>query len=251
MQKFLFDNRVRLLMTNQKMGDFHPLSVNFMDRLNPVLERLDVNSCLSPVSDSTNKVFVDAETTLERFTRTSYFADAAITKSRRRALMITTADCFVGVVLDPEKMGLALVRLGLKNIYREDGSPSTLENVVKIMRGRTNDKNLLFWFGCGIGNCCYGISDSIFIKKLKNKFGNLSVFGEVEKGPRRGYPAIDLHNIINDEAIRLGLEVCNDRESDHCNSCYPYPGHFFSNVRDSETNSGKLKPKNGVFAMMR
>lgn len=251
MQKFLFDNRVRLLMTNAKMGDFHPLSENFMDRLDPILDRLGATHCISPASNFTNNVFVDVESYLEKFTRSPEYADAVITRNSHRALMITVADCFVGVVFDPDKMGLALVHLGLKNIYREDGSPSALENTVNIMRGRNKKKKLLFWFGGGIGGCCYGIDDEVFVAKLKKRFGNVSVFGLVEKGPRRGYLAIDLHNIIYDEAIRLNLEVCNGHGSDCCSSCHPYPGHFFSNVRDPEAKSDKLRPRNGVFAMMR
>ena len=254
MQKFLFNNAVHLLMTNRKMGDFHPLSENFRDRLNPVLDRLGAIYCLNPVSDFTNRVFVDVEIHPGQFTRSPDFADAIVTKNSHRALMIATADCFAGVVFDPGKRGLALVHLGLKSIYREDGDRSVLENVVRIMGG----KNMLFWFGGGIGNCCYGINDPVFIEKIKDRFGSLSVNGEVEKGPRRGFPAIDLHNIIYNEAVGLGLEVCSDRTSDICTSCYAHPnpngegfGRFFSNVRDSEAGSGVLRPRNGVFVMMK
>ncbi len=254
MQKFLFNNQVRLLMTNVKMGDFNPLSENFMDRLNPVLDRLEATSCVSPASDFTNNIYIDTDISGERFMRSPDYADAVITKNHQRALMIATADCFSGVIFDPKKMGLALVHLGLRNIYREDGSPSTLEKVVEVMRS----KNLLFWFGGGIGNCCYGFEDEKLLSKLRRRYGNLSVSDIVQKGPRKGFYAVDLHNIIFDEAIRLKLEICTDRMTDLCTSCYAHPnpngegfGHFFSNVRDPEAKSGKLRPRNGVFVMMR
>jgi len=257
----IFGGRVRLLIPDRSWGDFNPNSQQGSAAIQTALRELRADDCISPKLACTNKVATEKWSYSRPFTsfwKTEAEADAIITQWPSRAIMINTADCWSGVLYSPDPYALCLVHLGIHNLYRKDGSPTTLAAAVQAMRGPPiSAKELLFWFGGGIHRCCYGYDEGEFLDNLRKRYGPMAAVGLAVNGPSAGKIAVSLNFTIWQEAGRLGLQVEQTLESDICTSCDGLHnpaavefGNYWSHIRSIALGTKEPRPRNGVFAIM-
>lgn len=249
--KKVFDGKVAYIHAGTEIGGYWTY-----ERIWQVAKLLDVTEVFVPTLDFTNRVVafgyspfnfnIHKLTPEENLWRTYESADGGIVCGMYWiGLVIYNADCHIGIIFDHYLRKLCLVHLGLGYFFREDSSPSILENAIKAM-GSSAD-NLLFWFGGGIGPCCNGYNHTDpknleRAQKIQNKFSKDVIKGEVKYGPRKGQVAY--HNGLM--IIRLAEEIgFKEIQFDlTCTSCHGLTdpnvadyGTYFSNVRDLEKRS--------------
>lgn len=248
---------------SEKETNYHPLSVGAGEKIRKLADHFGAEEIFVPRLNFTNKIIsTDFDLSFysfeDCFWQTHNYCDGLLTEKRNIALGICNADCFVGVLFSAFYHRLCVVHLGLKNIYREDDSISTLESAVRAMA--IDPQEISFWCGGGIQKCCYGSDDRDLISKLKKRFGSTVVNGVVVKGPRIGARTIDLHNIIAIEASRLKLKFSSldFMHSYFCTSCAGLKdsvlgemGNYWSNVRDvNRKDNEKIRPRNIALTMI-
>ena len=249
----LFNGQVKFVLTDKLMGDFRLQADGTYSRLKPVLKEIKAVDCIGfRAGRFTNKVVEDEKININfaynHLGLVTGYADGFITERRHQAILMTAADCWSGVLFDKLNHRLCLVHLGLRNLYREDGSQSTLAVAVEKMAKRCPREDLLFWFGGGIQRCCYGFSetDLILLSKLQEKFPSGVITGAlVRKGPRAKNEAVavNLFDIIASEALNLGLRPTITPASHFCTSCSKTGNdyEFWSHVRgDKERNAAMV-----------
>lgn len=246
----LFDGRVEVTFWGKEYGNFSLKDSEF-NRHSAVRHRLDLNRIFLPSVNFTNRVVhMDDKDTYEvkpGMWRTRSKADGGIVFYDLAGISICNADCPIGVLYDSTTHFLCMVHLGLKCFYRPDGSDSILKQALRAMKVSGEQvKDILFWFGAGVGPCCYGLDLDHEIPKwrehnrrqaqeLKDLFGEEAVGGTVKSGPRAGQTAHDLYEMIWNHADALGIEMIEHLMT--CTCCdlgMDGENKYWSNVRDAE-----------------
>ncbi|MDD3887519.1 MAG: laccase domain-containing protein [Patescibacteria group bacterium] len=252
----LFNGKVKYLHLGCP-NDFHPKSNGFKDRMNQVLAILGhhENTLIAPRVQFTNIIatqqpgaFVFEED--NGLWRTSAGADGVLIHNTA-PVAIFNADCHVGILYHHKTHRFALIHLGLKCFYREDGSPNIITQAITSLD--VSARELEFWAGAGIGPCCNGYDHSDpknaeLGKKLNQKFGyeDLPVVGYrykdkychitgfVTNGPRIGQISYDNGSMISRIGINHpGMMVELDPGCTSCQGREQFPDRpqFWSNVR--------------------
>lgn len=193
----LFHGKVKYLHLGCP-DNFHPKSKGFKERINQALSILglyhEFSMVCAPKVQFTNIVvhqgtgnFVFEEE--NGLCRTIIPADGVII-NYRAPIAIFNADCHVGILYH-EKTGLfALIHLGLKCFYREDGSPNIIDQAIAALDAPVHE--LFFWYGAGIGPCCNGYDHSDpQNEELGKKLNQIFRYGE-ENG-LHGFPVVGYH----------------------------------------------------------
>lgn len=222
----LFDSKVKYLHLGCP-DDFHPKSTGFKERMREVLSILsaagirkeaipaaprlqftnivvDVKDCKEYVLENENGLY-----------RTKNFADGTVIREPGMPAAIFNADCHIGILYHFKTHRLALIHLGLKCFYREDGSPDIIWQAIRAL-DKPPTYELQFWFGVGIGACCNGYDHSdpknaALGKKLNEEIGHhFPVVGHNDNfgnpsravlyGPRAGQVTYDNVQMISNVA---------------------------------------------------
>lgn len=272
----LFGGEVWLVIAGRYEGNFNhfnPQRKKVNQRCLGMLDHMQAQLCVVPRLNFTDKIFqfnVDdcyskrcrwREEEEGRIIRLVNRSDAVMTNDDETALMISTSDCFSGVLYHRQTRALCLMHLGLANMYSEDDSDSVLEAAIKNMEGFptfARREELKFWYGGGARECCYGRDDLDLVKKLGERFG-FDYNKTAQKGPRRGQSAIPLGMIIQYEAQRLDLRIRQQPEFfSLCTSCCGLVGppesnelgDFWSHIRLQALGINIRPSGNGVFAKL-
>lgn len=226
------DGSVQIERLGRNLGNFHPtLSPEAPILYDIVRKNFRFSRLFLPKVNFTNRVAGMRDSNCFSLPdrpfiwRTRDWADGGIViNDSLTAIGVCNADCHLGVLYDPDGEMLCLLHLGLKCFYRPDGSPSVLQEALRLYDCDATD--LYFWVGFGAGPCCYGhdLQHPEFGEKnrhqaenLRKFFGAQAVKGTVAAGPRKGWAAHDNLTMIINHADKLGFK---DMEIDYqCTSC--------------------------------
>lgn len=237
--KKIFNEKVKFIQAGADLGDCHPAHEGGIDKIMQVRDILAVDAVFAPSLNFTNQVAAVHETekikSENHLLRTKDKADGGIVAVEYVALMICNADCHIGLIYYEKKRLLTMLHLGLNCFFRQDGSPSILENAIAALKA--DPKDLKLWVGAGIGPCCNGYNfGNPQTDKIRQLFLNC-VGGEIKKGPRRGQESYNNIKMILQQAYDLGFRHLEF--DDACTSCAGVAddesneiGTYFSNVRD-------------------
>lgn len=250
----LFNGHVRFLLLGRECGDFHPQAEGANERARLVVDgMLKAHGCIRPSLAHTEHVECDQHTNMQWFHDwlgvPSVTADGFVTERREEAIMLSVADCVTGLLYNHLNHRLCMIHMSLANLVPKHAVLSILENAVEAMRCAYRDE-ISFWWGGGIGPCCYGRSnDQELLDHIGSRFGLAAVTGGVARGLRKGWPAINLNTIIERQAQVLGIRLERSMQTFECTSCAGTPedeigvGTFWSHARGS-------RERNGAFAMI-
>lgn len=221
--KTIFNGKVKYLHLGCP-DDFHPKSTGFKERMREVLSIAEIRCGIpaAPKLQFTN-IVVDVKDYEEYvyenengLYRTKNFADGTIIREPERPAAIFNADCHVGILYHEKTNRFALIHLGLKCFFREDGSPNIIQNAIKALGVPVSE--LQIWVGGGIDFCCNGYDltnpqNITLVENLRksglaeNTIGeeinhfkvlkDLNGFdGKVKYGPRKGQTAFNNMGMI-------------------------------------------------------
>lgn len=228
----IFDNMVHVQWRGRISGDFHPSKSPEAPMLFELFRTsFKLSRLFLPSVNFTNRVASVTDSNayaLENMPfvwRTREKSDGGIVvMDPLTAVSICNADCHLGVLFDPVRGMLCLLHFGLKCFYRPDGSPTILEEALRLFACEVD--RLYFWVGFGAGPCCYGhdLDHPQYAEQnkkqsadLRRLFGDDVVKGEVKRGPRKGFAAYDILTMVVRHAEKLGLSDIDIHPT--CSSC--------------------------------
>lgn len=252
---YLFDGRLRCIFAGRP--ESHNLRQGAcqgaFDRVTDLGWKLGVKRLFAPIPAFTNEfAHIDDHNHRPVYMRRGVDlirpkdpADAGMVSDGSTGLLISNADCHLGIVLDPNSHWWSLVHLGLECLLAPE---SVLERVVKNAPAKPN--NLLFVAGFGIGPCCNGYhEDHGNVLKAMQRYETI-IQGRVKHGPRAGQVAFNNLNAIKEHAFDLGFNPENVRLIEACTACHGAlngsGGVFHSNVYDQ---GGSLGGRNCFMAV--
>jgi len=131
--------------------------------------------------------------------------DALVTKEKRTALTVFSADCLSIFLYDFKNKALGLIHAGWRSTKEK-----ILYKTIKFMYDnfKTEPKNLYVAFGPAIRKCCYEVGD-----EFKNLFPQRYIY------KRKNKLYFDLVGINRDELISFGVNKKNISDCLLCTSC--------------------------------
>jgi len=156
--------------------------------------------------------------------------------SRDTAMIITNADCHVGVVCHPETNWWALIHLGFDSLVRSGNEGSVLESLLEVCP--YDPGSLWIWSGAGVRGCCNGYYvGHQKLRWLNEEMPEIKTNQLIDKGPRQGSVAVDNLEVIKNQTRDFGF---GRRDVDGtCTACLTglFGRMFYSSIfSDQERN---------------
>lgn len=148
--------------------------------------------------------------------------DALVTNLKNVPLMIFTADCVPVVMIDKKNKAIGVAHAGWKGTYAEIS-----KNTISLMKKEygTDPKDLVCVIGPSIGECCYEVSEDLYLK-FKDKFKEAEDICSIEDSKF----FLNLWNINKYSLVNEGVLESNITSMNICTNCnsdtfYSYRAH--------------------------
>ena len=149
--------------------------------------------------------------------------DALITNVKEVPLLILTADCVPGVIIDPKNKAVGVAHAGWRGTY-DKICKNTIDEMIK--NYKSNPEDLICVIGPSIGPCCYEVSKDL-VEKFNTNLANHAGEFDIIKDDKYFLDLWKINELtlkdcnVKDENI-INLQICTNCNHD---KFYSYRKH--------------------------